>query len=567
MKKEEKWYKYMTKITGAKAIAKILKKFDTEYIFYIFGYGVPNREIEDEGIKMVLTRNEKCAAYIADGYARIGLKPGVAWGYRGPGSMNLAAGLADGYWSSSPIIALTSATQKSHIHKDSYQGLSDIRHFDEVTKWNVDVPTPDMVGHILRNAFQVATSGCPGPVHVNFHANAIFQEVDLPELFGDKAYCKIPAKRTRPDPEDTRSVVKALIEAERPVVVAGQGVLISQASDELIQLAEMLNIPIATSNTGKGVIPDAHPLAIGVAGLYSKATANQVIQDADLVFYVGCKTGNMVTCNWTIPKPNTKVVQLDIDPEFIARNYQTIASMVCDSKLGLQDLIIILKQMVFKPAKKSQVRLKEVERIIKVWNEKADAELNSDAIPIKGHRLMKELRQALSPHDILVADTGSETIWTSLFYEILTSGRNYICAAGSLGWSFPASIGAKLAAGDRKVLTLIGDGGIGYHIGEFETAVRYKIPFVTVVLNNMSWARPPATLKNPVNFAKIATAFGGFGIRVERPGDIAGAIDEAFDSGKPAIVDVIVDRKESGYVALLTSGSWISNKKTNFSFK
>jgi acetolactate synthase-1/2/3 large subunit len=556
----------MGNITGAKAIAKILKKFDTEYIFYIFGYGVPDRELESEGITMMLTRNEKCAAYIADGYARIGLRPGVAWGYRGPGSMNLAAGLADGYWSSSPIIALTSATQKAHIHKDSYQGLPDIRHFDEVTKWNVDVPTPDMVGDILRNAFQVATSGCPGPVHVNFHANAIFQEVDLLEPFGDEAYCKIPAKRTRPNPEDTRAVVKALIEAEHPVIIAGQGVLISQASDELIQLAELLNIPIATSNTGKGLIPDAHPLAIGVAGLYAKATANQIIEDSDLVFYIGCKTGNMVTCNWTIPQPNTKVVQLDIDPEFIARNYQTVSSMVCDAKLGLQDLIHLVKQMMVTPAKTSQVRLKEVERVLRVWNEKADAELNSDAIPIKGHRLVKELRQALSSEDILVADTGSETIWTSLFYEIIKSGRNYLCAAGSLGWSFPASIGAKLAAGDRKVLALIGDGGIGYHIGEFETAVRYDIPFVTVVLNNLSWARPPAILKKPVDFGKIATASGGFGIRVERPGDLAGALEEAFNSGKPAIVDVVVDRKESGYVALLTSGSWISDKPSRLSF-
>jgi acetolactate synthase-1/2/3 large subunit len=556
----------MGKMTGARAIAKILKKFDTEYIFYIFGYGVPDRELEAEGITMVLTRNEKCAAYIADGYARIGLRPGVAWGYRGPGSMNLAAGLADGFWSSSPVIALTSATQKAHIHKDSYQGLPDIRHFDEVTKWNVDVPTPDMVSDILRNAFQVATSGCPGPVHVNFHANAIFQEGDFPDFFGDAAYCRIPAKRTRPDPVDTRAVVKVLLEAERPVIIAGQGVLISQASDELIQLAEMLNIPVATSNTGKGLIPDAHPLAIGVAGLYSKATANQIIEESDLVFYIGCKTGNMVTCNWTIPPPTTKVIQLDIDPEFIARNYPTETSMVCDAKLGLHDLINMVKQIMGTPIKTHQIRRKEVARVINLWNEKADGELNSDAIPIKGHRLVQELRHALSPTDILVADTGSETIWTSLFYETRQAGRNYLCAAGSLGWSFPASIGAKLAAGERKVLALIGDGGIGYHIGEFETAVRYKVPFVTVVLNNLSWARPPATLKKPVDFGKIATASGGFGIRVERPGDLGEAIEEAFNSGKPAIVDVVVDRQESGYVALLTSRSWISEKPSRLAF-
>lgn len=557
----------MVKMTGAMAIAKTLREHGTKYVFYIFGYGVPTSELEAEGINMVLTRNEKCAAYIADGYARIGLRPGVAWGYRGPGSVNLAAGLADAYWSSSPVIALTSATQKSHIHRDSYQGLPDVRHFDEVTKWNVDVPTPDMGGEVLRNAFQVATSGCPGPVHVNFHVNAIYNEAEIPEPFGDQCYCRIPAKRIRPDPEDTKAVAKALTEAERPVIVAGQGVVISQAWDEVIQLAELLNIPVATSNTGKGIIPDNHPLAIGVAGLYSKATANKVIQDSDLVFYIGCKTGNMVTGNWTVPRPNTKVVQLDIDPEFIGRNFKTKATMICDSKLGLQDLIATLKQLMAKPAKTSQARLKEVEELIRVWNETADSELNSDAVPIKCHRLVKEIREALAPDDILVADTGSETIWSSLFYEVSASGRNYICAAGSLGWSFPASIGAKLAAGGRKVLNLIGDGGIGYHIGEFETAVRYDVPFVAVVVNNMSWARPPATLKEPVDFGKVAEAFGGFGVRVERPGDIAGALDEAFDSGKPAVVDVVVDRKESGYSALATSRSWIPSAPSNLPFR
>ena len=558
----------MIKITGAKAIAQTLKAHNVEYVFYIFGYGVPVKELAAEGINMVLTRNEKCAAYMADGYARISLKPGVAWGYRGPGSVNLAAGLADAYWSSSPVIAVTSATQKAHIHRDSYQGIPDIRHFDEVTKWNVDVPTSDIVGECLRNAFQVATSGCPGPVHINFHANAIYQESKISKPFGDKAYYKIPGKRIRPDPEDTKAVARALLMAKRPVMVVGQGALISGAWNEVIQLAEILKIPVATSNTGKGIISDAHPLAIGVAGLYSKATANKIIDDSDLVFYIGCKTGNMATGNWTTPTRDTKVVQLDIDPEFIGRNYKTAATMVSDAKLGLRDLIETLKQLMVKPIKDHQPRLKEITAIMKQWNDTAAAAMSSDAKPITGHRLMKEIRKALAPQDILVTDTGSETIWSSLFYEVVTSGHNYICAAGSLGWSFPAAIGAKLAAGDRKVLNLIGDGGIGYHIGEFETAVRYNIPVVVVVVNNMSWEQSPAVLTEPVDFSQVAKAYGGFGVRVERPEDIADALKEAFDSGKPAIVDVVVDRgtNGSGYAALRESRSWVPGAPTNLPF-
>jgi acetolactate synthase-1/2/3 large subunit len=558
----------MIKITGAKAIAQTLKAHNVEYVFYIFGYGVPVKELAAEGINMVLTRNEKCAAYMADGYARISLKPGVAWGYRGPGSVNLAAGLADAYWSSSPVIAVTSATQKAHIHRDSYQGIPDIRHFDEVTKWNVDVPTSDIVGECLRNAFQVATSGCPGPVHINFHANAIYQESKISKPFGDKAYYKIPGKRIRPDPEDTNAVARTLLNAKRPVMVVGQGALISGAWNEVIQLAEMLKIPVATSNTGKGIIPDAHPLAIGVAGLYSKATANKIIDDSDLVFYIGCKTGNMVTGNWMTPTRDTKVVQLDIDPEFIGRNYKTEATMVCDANLGLRDLIDTVKQLMVKPIKDHQPRLKEIAAIMKQWNDIAAAAMSSDAKPITGHRLMKEIRKALAPQDILVTDTGSETIWSSLFYEVVTSGHNYICAAGSLGWSFPAAIGVKLAAGDRKVLNLIGDGGIGYHIGEFETAVRYDIPVVAVIVNNMSWEQSPAVLTEPVDFSQVAKAYGGFGVRVERPEDIADALKEAFDSGKPAIVDVVVDRgiNGSGYAAMRESRSWVPGAPTNLPF-
>lgn len=556
----------MVKMTGAKAIAKTLKEHAIEYVFYIPGYGVDAciSEIEAENINVVLTRNEKCAAYMADGYARIGLRPGVCFGYRGPGSLNLAAGLADAYWSSSPVIALTSATQKSHLHKDSYQGIPDIRHFDEITKWNVSVVSSKVAGDVLRSAFQVATSGCPGPVHVNFHADAIFEEMETPEPYGNLAYHKIPAKRQKPNHEDVEAVAKVLIKAERPVIVTGQGVLISQAWDEVIQLAEMLMIPIATSNTGKGIIPDKHPLAIGVSGLYSKATANKMILDSDLVFFIGCKTGNMATGNWTIPKPDTKVIQLDIDPEFIARNYRISASMVCDAKLGLKDLIMTLKQVMVRPRKVNQTRLREVEKIMRKWNEIVDSELESDVIPIKGARLIKEIRNALSADDILVVDTGSETIWSSLFFEVYESGRNYLCAAGSLGWSFPATIGVKLAVGDKRVLNLIGDGGIGYHISEIETALRYDVPFVAVVLNNQSWSNPSGTAN--VNFGKIAEGFDAFGIRVERPGDIAGALEEAFKSGKPSIVDVLMDSKETGYSALDNSRLWIAGAPTNLPF-
>jgi acetolactate synthase-1/2/3 large subunit len=468
--------------------------------------------------------------------------------------MNLAAGLADAYWTNTPVIAMTSATQRSNLHKFQYQGIPDMAHFEEVTKWNIDVATSDIVSEVLRIAFQTATTGCPGPVHINFHANAIFQECEIVEPFGASIYNKIPVKSQRPNKEDTDAVAKVLLNARKPVIIAGGEVIISKAWDEVIQLAEMLTIPIATSLSGKGIIPDSHYLSIGVTGLYSKATANKIVLDSDLVFFIGCKAGNMSTGNWTVPDLNSNIIQLGIEPELIGRSYKVKASMVCDPKLGLQDLIETLRLTTPNIASNS-ARIKEVRVIMEKWRKNVDNELNSDVIPIKCHRVIKEIRDFLSPNDILVADTGSENIWSGVFFDVLDSGRNFIHAAGSLGWSFPATIGAKLAAGEKKVVNLIGDGGIGYHIGELETALRYKIPFVSVVLNNRSWSNPRGSAE--VNFSNVAKSFGAYGIRVEKPGEIAEALKEASDSDKPAIVDILVDVKENGYVALNNSRTWI----------
>jgi acetolactate synthase-1/2/3 large subunit len=209
-------------------------------------------------------------------------------------------------------------------------------------------------------------------------------------------------------------------------------------------------------------------------------------------------------------------------------------------------------------------RIKEIGLIMEKWGENVEKELNSDLTPIKCHRVIKEIRNFLSPNDILVADTGSENIWSGVFFDVLDSGRNFIHAAGSLGWSFPATIGAKLAAGEKKVVNLIGDGGIGYHIGELETALRYGIPFVSVVLNNRSWSNPRGSAE--VNFADVAKSFGAYGIRVEKPAEIAEALKEASDSDKPAIVDVLVDVKENGYVALRNSRTWITGAPTELPF-
>jgi acetolactate synthase-1/2/3 large subunit len=547
----------MVKMTGAKAVAKTMEKQGVEHFFHVSGgMSLLFVEIEDAGIDLVLTRSEKAAAYMADGYSRISYKPGICYGQAGPGAINLAAGISEAFWTCTPVIALTGSTSLSHLYKFQYQEIDEMPFFEPTTKWNAEILQAKRAGEIMRDAFMIATSGSPGPVHVNLHYDAANNKAETPEPYGSKKHWRYPANRTRPALEDVKSVAKALAKAQRPVIVAGGGILISQAWEEVIQLAEAMIIPVATTLDGKGTIPDEHPLSIGVVGRYSKSTSNKLVGDADVVFFIGSRAGGMATDNWTFPGSEAKVVQLDIEPEYIARNYKTAASMVCDSKMGLVDLLAVIKDMMRKDSYGGQY-LEEVKNVKKEWDELASSLYGSDAVPIKPHRVIKEIRDVLGDEDILVADTGQMGAWTGVLYPISIPGRTYIRASGTLGWSFPAAIGAKFAAADKKVLNVTGDGGIAYHIAELETALRCDKPFVSVVFNNVTlgmlhygfaWRHGGKAFKSSdfldVDYGKVARSFGCFGKRVERPGELKDALRSAFDSGKPAVVDVMIDRYE-----------------------
>lgn len=547
----------MVRMSGARAVAQTMKEQGVEHFFHVSGgMSLLFVEVEDAGIDLVLTRSEKAAAYMADGYSRISYKPSVCYGQAGPGAINLAAGISEAYWTGTPVIALTGSTELPSIYKFQYQELDEMPLFEPTTKWNVEIFQASRAGEIIRDAFIIATSGAPGPVHVNLHYDAANAEADMPRPYGDSAYNRYPAKRSRPDPEDVKAVAKFLTNAQRPVIVAGGGVIISKAWDEVIQLAEMLMTPVATTLNGRGIIPDNHPLSIGVVGRYSKSTANKIVGDADVVFFIGSKAGGMETNNWTFPSDKPTILQLDIEPEFIGRNYRTAASMICDAKLGIQDLFATLKTMMAKTVSRGQY-LDEVKKILKEWNDLAASVMSSDAVPIKPHRVVKEIRDVLGEKDILVADTGQMGAWTGVLYPILASGRTYVRAAGTLGWSFPAAIGAKFAAVDRKVLNVIGDGGIFYHMTELETALRCDKSVVVVVFNNNTlgmlhygfvWNYGGKALKSSdfidIDYGRVAKSFGCFGTRVERPSELGDALRSAFDSDKPAVVDVIIDRYE-----------------------
>lgn len=540
-------------ITIARYIAETLKEYGVTHIFYVDAILRKTMvDLEELGIRRVITHSEKAAAYMADGYARVAHKAGVCLA-QSVGAANLAAGLQDAYLGLSPVIALTGKKPPLFQHRNAYQEIEHGPLFAPVTKYNVDVVMPAQLPYFLRQAFREATSGAPGPVHLDLlgHSGRSLEaaEAALPVVV-EEPFTRYPAFRPEPEDAAVAQAARAIAAAQRPVIVAGGGVRLSSAATEVVSLAEKLSIPVATSVNGKGTILDSHPFSVGVVGSYSARCANQVVSEADLVIYVGSHTGDQVTHNWTVPPPGTSIVQIDIDPAEIGRSYAGAIGVVGDAKAALAKLIAALD-----PRPANEVWLQRTRTLVSMWHDEIEPLCQSDAVPIRPERLCKELSEALPENAVLVADTGYASIWTATMVRLNHSGQTYLRAAGSLGWAFPAALGVKCAVPDRPVICFTGDGGFWYHLSELETARRHHINTVTIINNNNALAqgmddihavygdRPghPEELYRfePVNFARIAQEMGCSGIRVEHPDEIGGAIRQALTAETPTVVEVM----------------------------
>ena len=545
----------MSKMTGARFLAETMKAYGITHVFYmpmIVTRGLV--EMEKVGIRRIMTHGEKAAAYMADGYARAARRPAVCM-CQNVGAANLAAGLQDAYLGGSPVVAITGRRTSMQQYRHSYQEIDHVQPFEAVTKYNVMVDTVEQLPLLLRQAFREATSGAPGPVHLDLQGstgNVIMDaEADL-EMVVEAPFTHVPPFRGEPETEMIRDAARVLSGARRPVIIAGGGVVSSGAQKEVVELAEMLSIPVATSLNAKGTIPDDHPLAVGVCGTYSRRCANQVVSEADLVFFIGSHTGSQVTTEWLIPAAGTPVIQLDIDPAELGRSYHIQVGLQGDARASLRKLIDNME-----PLGPRTEWVGHAQGLVKDWREEIAPQVNSDASPIRPERLCKEIADYLPSDGILVVDTGHSGIWTGTMVDLKTQEQTFLRCAGSLGWAFPAAMGAKCAAPDRPVVCFTGDGGFWYHLTELETAARYGINTVTVVNNNHSlnqekqgneryYGGEPGNVDElwvfpETDFAKVAQDMGCFGIRVEDPNQIQSAIAEAIASGKPAVVDVISD--------------------------
>jgi acetolactate synthase-1/2/3 large subunit len=550
------------KITGAEYLARALDAYGVTAAFFV--PTILSRTLYEmearTGIRRILTHGEKASVYMADGYARAAGRPGICMAQT-VGAANLAAGLRDPYLGCSPVLAFTGGPYNWSRGRNYYQEIEDFPLFKPVTKFSAQVTDAGRLPDLLDYAFAAATAGKPGPVHLEVagHSGEDVEsgETDAP-VPGPRA-ATVPRLRTRPDAESVAAAAQLLRAARRPVIVAGGGVRASGAQAELRALAELLQAPVATSLNAKDVLPGDHPLNVGVPGLYSRASANHVLLEADLVLFAGSKTGNQVTLKWQVPPLSVKVIHLDIDPAEIGRHYPDTLGVLADAKLGLAELAQALAadSRPGDPGARADWT-RRAQDLVTAWRSRWRAPMASDQVPVRPERLCAELTAHLPDDALLVSDTGHSGMWTAGMIDLCRPGQGYIRAAGSLGWGLPAALGAQVAQPGRPVVLFTGDGGLWYHVGELETAARCGIPAVIVVNNNSSLNQEINVYSRAyggalhgrhgelwhfrdTDFAAVAESMGVLGLTVRKAADFAGALDAALASGRPAVIDVVTE--------------------------
>jgi len=539
-------------LTGAEAAVDMLKSHGVEILFGLCGdtslpfYDALARL--PHGMRHVLTRDERSASYMADGYARVSGKVGVCEGPSGGGVTYILPGLAEANESSMPLLCINSDISVAARGRYTLTELDQGALMRPVTKWNAVLNRAEDLPRTFRAAFRQITTGRPGAAHIALPFDVQNGSVNRAEVWGDVRFGRYPAERIAPDSESVERAARLLGEAKQPILICGGGVILSQAQGDLVALAEQLSIPVATTISGKGSIDEEHPLAAGVVGSNGGTPETRALVDnADLVFFIGCRAGSVTTERWRHPTPGgCKVIHLDVDPAVPGANYRTDAALVCDAQLGLKMLREALanqRRVVNGPDLESAKERKFAN--FQVLAESLDK-------PIKPERLVTELTRVLDRDAILVADAGTPCPYFSAYYPVRTPARFFSNRAhGALGYSLPAAIGAHFARSSVKCVSVMGDGSFGFTCGELETAVRYRLPITFVVISNASYGWIKAGQKSgysqryfSVDFAgtdhaAVAAAFGVKSWRVTEPTELSKVLQDALAYGGPTLVDVV----------------------------
>ena len=552
---------------GGALLAALLAEHGVRHVF-----GVPGGQTlalydalldRDPGMRHVLVRDERSAAYAADAYARVTGHAGVCDATVGPGAAKLPSGLAEALGASVPVVALVSelpARLAPHRYRSAAsQALDQAALLAAVTKWQATVPDAATLPALVRQAFREATTARPGPVALFLPQDVLDGPAgDVSELGGSARFGSFPAFRPVPDAADAAAAAAVLRAAQRPFILAGGGVLHSGAGTELTALAGALSAAVGTTLSGKGAIAEDHPLSVGVTGSMGTSAAAAALAEADVVLLCGTKAGSGPTFGWTLPAPGQTVVQLDLDPAELGRAFPVAAAVLADARPGLRGLLAALDGLAVAAPAGAPDRAAWRSRIAELtarWRADRDAERASDAVPIAPQRVLAEIEALLGADDILICDASLASGWGGAYLEQRRAGRQVLCPRGQagLGYALPAAIGVATARPGGRTVVLAGDGAMGYAVGELATVTELGLPVTVIVLNNRSlgWIRWYRRINfgrgwegedfSDVPFADVARAFGLAGERVTEPGRLAAALRTACAAPGPALVDVVTE--------------------------
>jgi acetolactate synthase-1/2/3 large subunit len=548
------------RLNGGEALAEMLKAHGVGPMFGMGGfqllpfYGA----LEGLGLTHHLINDERCAAKACDAYARVTGRPGVCDATLGPGATNLVTGLVESLNAGVPQVVLVGDANRAHAHKNMTQEARQVEILRPAVKELIRIEDGARIPELVRRAFTLATSGRPGPVVLDVPEDVCHGTFDYStaDFAVDPATLAIPARRVRPDAAELARAARLIAGAKRPLILAGGGVHLSGAYAALQEFAEAQNIPVAHTMSGKGSLACSHPLSAGLFGRYSRI-ANELIETSDCLIVVGCKLGEIATKRYSLIPAATPMIHIDIEVAELGRWRVPEIALWADARAALVDLAAELADDGARARTARADTSAEVAPLMAKWRKEAAARLESTERPISMARVVHELNRAMPEDGILVADGGFAGHWTGLLYDTKRAGRGYIANRGfaSIGYGLPGALGAQLAAPDRAVVGVTGDGGLNMVLGELETALRAGAAFTLIVVNNaasgyvkalqhvMFDGRYQSSDLTETNYARVAEAMGCHGIRVEDPDALAGALAEGMaERNRPTLLDVVVTR-------------------------
>jgi acetolactate synthase I/II/III large subunit len=539
-------------LTGAEALVKLLNEYEVNYIFGLCGdTSLPFYDALfrlNHSIKHILTRDERSASYMADGYARVTGKVGVCEGPSGGGATYIIPGVVEANESSISLISITSDVPTTSYGHFPLTELDQKALFKPLTKWNCVLQKSKTFAKDIRRAFKESTTGKPGSCHLALPYDIQNQEVSEKEIWVDKKHVKFPAEAKKPNINKLKKILEEIYKSKNPIIICGGAIKNAFAERELQKFVEKLNIVLATSVTGKGTLSDSHPNSLGVVGsnggsIFTRETLN----NSDLVIFLGCRAGSVTTEKWQYPNKKKKIIHIDVDPSVIDANYKSYISLIAEIKSTLIEANKLVKAKDFK----GDEIVKEVKKKkFSKFNQLA----NSNDTPIKPERIVKELNDQLPKDTYVVVDPGTPCPYFAAYYNFNESGRYFITnrAHGALGYALPASIGVQIGRPKNRVISVMGDGSFGFAVGELETAVRLKLPIIFIVISNSvyGWIKAGQKTKfekryfsvdfNRTDHSKIAEAYGVKSWKISNNDDLKDKINEAinFKSG-PCLLDII----------------------------